>query len=109
DNVTMDGGGLALTNREIAGQGVGWASANCVLWQCTAPVVTCREPPTGQNWAIGCWGQFVGDGRFRSCNETVRPESLYRGQLADRLGPAGSSGLGSRVSGLAENATAPVL
>ena len=45
-------------------QGAGWAAANCVLWQCTAPVVTCRNPPTAQNWAIGCWGQFVGDGHF---------------------------------------------
>jgi hypothetical protein len=86
DCVTMDGGGLALTNREIAGQGVGWAAANCVLWQCTAPVVTCRTPPTAQNWAIGCWGQFIGDGNFRSCNEFVKPQSLYRGQLGDRLG-----------------------
>jgi len=85
DNVTMDGGGLALTNREIAGQGVGWAAANCVLWQCTAPVVTCREAPTAHNWAIGCWGQFVGDGHFRACNETVKPDSLYRGQLAERV------------------------
>src|SRR5262249_20844558 len=42
DGMTIDGGGLSLTNREIAGQGVGWAAANCVLWQCTAPVVTCR-------------------------------------------------------------------
>src|SRR5262249_43823964 len=82
------GGGLSLTNREIAGQGVGWAAANSVLWQCTAPVVTCRNPPTAQNWAIGCWGQFVGDGHFRSCNEFVKPQSLYRGQLVDRLGEA---------------------
>ena len=29
------------------GQGVGWAAANSVLWQCTAPVVTCRTPPGG--------------------------------------------------------------
>ena len=28
DNVTIDGGGLLLTNREIDGQGVGWAAAN---------------------------------------------------------------------------------
>ncbi|HEY1377214.1 MAG TPA: hypothetical protein VGF55_10495, partial [Gemmataceae bacterium] len=97
DNVTIDGGGLALTNREIAGQGVGWAAANCVLWQCTAPVVTCRNPPTAQNWAIGCWGQFVGDGHFRSCNEFVKPESLYRGQLADRLGPPAVARTGRRT------------
>jgi hypothetical protein len=86
DNVTIDGGGLSLTNREIADQGAGWAGANCVLWQCTAPVVTCRKPPTAHNWAIGCWGQFVGDGSWRSQNQSVKPVSLYRAQLAERCG-----------------------
>lgn len=88
DNVTLDGGGLALTNREIDQHGVGWAAANCVLWQCTAPLLTCRRPPPAQNWAIGCWGQFVGDGHWRSLNEFVKPASLYYAQLADRLGVA---------------------
>lgn len=96
DNVTMDGGGLALTNRETDGHGVGWAAANCVLWQCTAPVITCRMPPTGQNWAIGCWGQFVGDGHWRSLNEFVKPDSLYASQLADRLGAAAVENLKRR-------------
>jgi hypothetical protein len=86
DNVTIDGGGLALTNRETDGHGVGWAAANCVLWQCSAAVVTCRRPPTAQNWAIGCWGQFVGNGHWRSMNQSVKPQSLYAAQLADRLG-----------------------
>jgi hypothetical protein len=86
DNITMDGGGLLLTNREIDGQGVGWAAANSVLWQCTAPVITCRQPPGAENWAIGCWGQFIGDGHWRSPNEFVKPVSLYQAQLAERLG-----------------------
>ena len=86
DNVTIDGGGLALTNRETDDQGVGWAAANSVLWQCAAPVVTCRAPPTAQNWAVGVWGQFVGDGHWRQLNEFVKPESLFAAQLADRLG-----------------------
>lgn len=86
DNVDVDGGGLALTNRETAAQGVGWAAANCVLWQCTAPVVVCRMPPAAQNWAIGCWGEFVGNGHWRSLNEFVKPDSLYRAQLLERLG-----------------------
>jgi hypothetical protein len=90
DNVTIDGGGLLLTNREIDDQGVGWAAANGVLWQCVAPVIACRTPPTAQNWSIGCWGQFVGDGHWREFNEFVNPDSLYDGQLADRVGkPAG--------------------
>jgi hypothetical protein len=86
DNVTVDGGGLVLGNREIDGQGVGWAAANSVLWQCTAPVVTCRRPPMAHNWAIGCWGQFVGDGGWQSVNQTVKPASLYQGQLLERRG-----------------------
>lgn len=84
DNVDIDGGGLSLTNRETAAQGTGWSAANCVLWQCTAPLITCRTPPTAQNWAIGVWGELVGDGHWRSLNEFVAPESLYRAQLAER-------------------------
>ncbi|MBA4065621.1 MAG: pectate lyase [Isosphaera sp.] len=86
DNVHVDGGGLALTNRETDDHGVGWAAANSVLWQCSAPVVTCRTPPTAQNWAVGVWGQLVGDGHWRQFNEFVKPDSLYEAQLADRLG-----------------------
>jgi hypothetical protein len=86
DNVTVDGGGLALTSRETDDQGVGWAAANSVLWQCTAPVVTCRMPATAQNWAVGVWGQFVGDGHWAQLNEFVKPDSLFAAQLADRLG-----------------------
>jgi hypothetical protein len=87
DNVTIDGAGLALTNRETDDQGTGWAAVNSVLWQCTAPVVTCRMPPTAQNWAIGLRGQFVGDGHWRQLNEFVKPSSLYAAQLTDRRGP----------------------
>lgn len=86
DNVAIDGGALALTNRETDDQGVGWAAANSVLWQCTAPVITCRMPPTAHNWAIGVWGRFVGDGHWRELNEFVKPDSLYAAQLTDRLG-----------------------
>jgi hypothetical protein len=86
DNVTIDGAGLALTNRETDDQGVGWAAANSVLWQCTAPLVTCRTPATAQNWAAGVWGQFVGDGHWAQLSEFVKPASLYAAQLAERLG-----------------------
>ncbi|MBV9123244.1 MAG: pectate lyase, partial [Planctomycetes bacterium] len=96
DNVTIDGGGLELTNREIDDQGIGWAAANCVLWQCSASVIVCRQPPTAQNWAVGCWGQFVGDGHWRSMNEFVKPVSLYRAQLADRLGEQAVANLHAR-------------
>ncbi len=85
DNVEIDGGGLKLTNLETAGQGIGWAAANCVLWQCTASEIECRRPPTATNWAIACWGEFTGDGDWRSMNEFARPECLYDAQLRERL------------------------
>lgn len=86
DNVTVDGAGLELTNRETDEQGVGWAAANSVLWQCTAPLITCRMPPTAQNWAFGVWGHFTGDGHWRQLNEFVKPDSLYAAQLRERIG-----------------------
>jgi hypothetical protein len=86
DNVTIDGGGLSLTNREISDQGAGWAAANCVLWQCTAPLITCRTPPAAHNWAAGCWGQFRGNGSWRAQNQFIKPASLYQAQLAQRCG-----------------------
>ncbi|MGE3822066.1 MAG: DUF6298 domain-containing protein, partial [Isosphaeraceae bacterium] len=88
DNVRIDGAGLALTNRETDGQGTGWASGNGVLWQCSASAIICRRPPGAHNWAIGCWGQFYGDGEWQAPNEFVRPASLYQAQLAERLGEA---------------------
>jgi len=106
DSITMDGGGLALTNREVDGQGVGWAAANCVLWQCSAPLITCRKPPGGQNWGIGCWGQFVGDGKWQMPNEFVKPDSLYRAQLAERLGSTAVTNQ-KRLAITAEPGTAP--
>jgi hypothetical protein len=108
DNVSIDGGGLALTNRETDDQGVGWAAANCVLWQCTAPVVTCRAPPTAQNWAVGVWGQFVGDGHWRQLNEFVKPDSLYAAQLADRLGGRAGEILKRRAIPAESNGAKPI-
>lgn len=86
DNVTIDGAGLALTNRETDDAGAGWCAANSVLWQCTAPLVTCRMPPTAQNWAVAVWGQFIGDGHWAQLNEFAKPDSLFDAQLSDRLG-----------------------
>ncbi|MBB6050780.1 DUF6298 domain-containing protein [Armatimonas rosea] len=84
DNLEMDGGGLAFDNRELWDNGVGWAAANCLAWQCTVPLLTARTPPGAQNWVIGCWAQFVGDGLWRAPNEFVKPESLYEAQLKER-------------------------
>jgi hypothetical protein len=96
DIVTLDGGTLELNNRETWNQGVGWAAANSMLWQCSAPVVICRAPPTAQNWADGVWGQFVGDGWWSQVNEFIHPDSLYRAQLAARLGKKAEAALAPR-------------
>lgn len=100
DNVTLDGGTLELTNRETWNQGVGWAAANSVLWQCSAPVVICRTPPGARNWAVAVWGQFVGDGWWSQVNEFIHPDSLYRTQLAQRAGEKALAALAPRKSAL---------
>ncbi len=88
DNVTIDGAALALTNREASAQGAGWAAANCTLWNCVAPTIECREPPVAFNWAVGVWGEFLGDGTWRAMNEFVSPDSLLHAQLVQRVGKA---------------------
>jgi hypothetical protein len=84
DNVRIDGNALNLGNRGYADQFVGWSAANSVLWQCDASLLICPKPPTAQNWAFGCWGEFSGDGAWAMSNASVKPVSLYYAQLADR-------------------------
>ena len=108
DGVIIDGGRLALTNRETDGQGVGWAALHCVLWQCVAPIIECRNPPQSHNYAIGCWGGFVGNGHWRSMNEFVHPKSLFQQQLEERLGKSqAESVVGSWKEAVALQATEP--
>jgi hypothetical protein len=107
DKVTIDGGGLALTNRETDDHGVGWAAANSVLWQCSSPAIVCRNPPTAQNWAIGLWGQYTGDGHWRSLNQFVKPDSLYATQLAERIGQHAANKVLARTGPLSEEGHAP--
>jgi Family of unknown function (DUF6298) len=86
DNVRIDGNALNLINRWTNPPGAGWSAANCVLWQCRAATIACFRPPTANNWAIGCWAGFSGDGTFESRSDFVRPLSLYQGQLRERIG-----------------------
>lgn len=104
DGVEIDGGRLALTNREIADQGVGWASANGTAWRCTAPVVECRMPPTAANWAAGPRGEVVGDGFWKQLDQSVEPGSLYHAQLRERLGRDPDSPVGASEPAAATNA-----
>jgi hypothetical protein len=41
--------------------------------------------PTAQNWAIGSWSQFAGDGYWGESNNTITPRSLFYQQLKERL------------------------
>jgi hypothetical protein len=91
DNVNAP---LAFQDRLNYGTGHGWSGANYVVWNCTGHL-TCENPPTAQNFAIG----FVGSecksafaelghekGYIESFGQPVEPRSLYLRQLADRLG-----------------------
>ncbi|PTY07489.1 pectate lyase [Opitutaceae bacterium EW11] len=86
DNVNIDGGELRLDNLETWNQGVGWSTANSVVWQSKASRLICRIPPGAANWASGVWAMFVGDGIWSMTSEFVKPDSLYRAQLEERLG-----------------------
>jgi len=86
DNVVVDGDALTLGFRPGNNAGIGWAAANCVLWNCSASVIRCWNPPGAQNWSFGSWGGFEGDGVWRSSNEFVSPHSLFAAQVKDRLG-----------------------
>jgi hypothetical protein len=93
DNVRIDGAGLDLENRWNNPPGAGWSAANCVLWQCRAATIACFRPPTANNWAIGCWAGFSGDGTFEARSDFVRPMSLYQGQLRERVGDNAAAGV----------------
>ena len=84
DQVRIRGNALRLCNRGSRGEGIGWAAANSVLWQCDAAVIQCDRPPTAWNWAFGCWGEFEGNGYWEESNSFIEPYSLYAAQLAER-------------------------
>jgi hypothetical protein len=98
DRVRIRGNALRLVNRGTEGQGAGWTAANSVLWNCEATDVEAANPPGAWNIAAGCKGTLSGDGivldpRAVSNRDFFRaerrlPDSLYRAQLAERLGAA---------------------
>ncbi len=94
DNVKIDGGGLDLNYRRFYGDSAGFSAANCVLWQCAAARMHCVSPPTATNWGFGCWADRVGNAIWRANDGFVNPQSLYQGQLADRLGREAASRVG---------------
>jgi hypothetical protein len=82
---------MAIQDRQWMGTGHGWAGANFVVWNCTGSLI-CQQPPTAQNYAIGFVGEKAkpafprSEGYWESFGQRVKPVSLYRQQLKDRLG-----------------------
>jgi hypothetical protein len=93
DNIADDNQ-IRVQDRQWAGSGHGWAGAQQVLWNCASKTLVLQQPPTAQNYAIGCVGEFVaGDwnpqarrGIIEARGTPVLPRSLYHAQLEARLG-----------------------
>ena len=98
DNI--EAGEINIRNRGNSGTGHGWAGANQVVWNCTARDMIIENPPTAQNWAIGCKGAHKGNGNWESIGHQVLPRSLSLAQLQDRLGP-------QAVANIANKQTSP--
>jgi hypothetical protein len=89
---------LGLYNRGHYGTSHGWGIAHSVAWNCDVGdrTLIVQQPPTGQNYAIGCTGVVTGvkppapflepEGFIEGTNRPgLVPVSLYRAQLRDRL------------------------
>jgi len=90
---------IRLYNRNTYGTGHGWAAAHSVVWASNASSggkIVVQQPPTAQNYAIGCFGTVTGSGPFSgpagfiegSNRAGLEPRSLYLAQVADRLAAA---------------------
>jgi hypothetical protein len=91
DNVK--GGAFNAQDRGHMGSGHGWAGAKQVFWNCVTSSICVQQPPTAQNYAIGCTGKVSKGalpgrkpGHYESHGTHVKPRSLYLTQLEDRLG-----------------------
>lgn len=86
---------VSLYNRGDYGTGHGWSAAHSVAWNTdtAGTQLIIQQPPTAQNYAIGCFGDVSGDGPFEQPTGWIEgtgraglhPESLYEAQLHDRL------------------------
>lgn len=92
DNIATDDRISLYNRRDLkprtgSSRGHGWASANCIAWNCyVAKLLLVEHPPTARNWAIGCVsGKKQGDGTFDSWGKYVNIRSLYYAQLKERM------------------------
>jgi hypothetical protein len=80
----------------------GWGGANCVVWNSHAATMTIDSPPTAQNWIVGGSARTsFGTGLYGLSGSPVLPPSLYRAQLAERLGGGVGRGAGTGAIGTA--------
>ena len=104
DNAHVPGGGIDMMNRGQMGSGHGWTMGWGVVWNSSAGSFVIQNPPGAANWSIGNSGaeqtapmKIIGQRRrdagpdlpqgfVESANHPVLPASLYRAQLAERLG-----------------------
>jgi hypothetical protein len=104
DNVHVPEGGIDLMNRGEMGSGHGWTMGWGVVWNSSAATLLIQNPPGAANWSIGTSGEetksamkIIGvhprdegpplpQGFIESPGHPVFPPSLYRAQLAERLG-----------------------
>jgi len=90
---------IGFYNRINAGTGHGWSAVHSVLWNCdidsTRAIIGLQQPPTAQNYAIGCFAKTIGgtiygktlpSGYVEGQNKSgLFPASLYEAQLHARL------------------------
>jgi len=90
---------LGLYNRVNMGTGHGWAAVHSVLWNCDVTAnygkIALQQPPTGQNYAIGCMAKTITGNPVSATNFPIGyvegqnkvglvPASIYEAQLASR-------------------------
>ena len=87
DIVNIEGHDLSFKSLERTHARAGWNTVNSVAWQCTAAGIECYAPEEyGMNYANGSWATVCGNGVIANSDEFVKPYSLFRAQLAERVG-----------------------
>ena len=87
DIVNINGHDLSFKSLDRTHARAGWNTVNSVAWQCTAAGIECYAPEAyGMNYANGSWATVCGNGIITNSDEFVKPYSLFRAQLAERVG-----------------------
>src|SRR5204863_1770719 len=90
DTLREPSGIFLMENLGAKANGHGWPLANSVLWNCRARQMSVDSPPTAQNWVVGGAATLT-YGSAHYAGATGVPASLYRPQLAERIGEAAAA------------------